>query len=137
MTAGAAGRPSSSRFLRLSLRSAVYSINAREPADLSYSTSLAAWWYGSPPLPGAGAVRSANELADRISEFDQPPRVSSDTRVMRTLLRGTFNDVFQVRRPFQGRDIHLKAAMAWLCRAQDAAGNDGVARSYALRFMVS
>ncbi len=33
----------------------------------------------------------------------------------------------------EGPAVHLDAAMSWLCRAQDAAG-DGVARSYALRF---
>ena len=29
---------------------------------------------------------------------------------------------------------HLEEAIAWLCRAQDAAGDGGVSRSYTLRF---
>jgi uncharacterized protein YyaL (SSP411 family) len=38
-------------------------------------------------------------------------------------------------RPVAAPSEHLEAAMRWLCRAQDAAGGGGVARSYALCWM--
>jgi len=39
--------------------------------------------------------------------------------------------------PPRAPEQHLDAAMAWLCRAQDATPDDGVSRSYTLRYMKS
>ena len=52
-----------------------------------------------------------------------------------TVSRLILQDVFGVpSRRIKEQDVHLRAAMAWLCRAQDAAGGGGVARSYSLRW---
>lgn len=50
-------------------------------------------------------------------------------RALRDALGGTH--------PAQSPSIHLRAVMDWLCRAQDAAGDGGVSRSYTLRHMPS
>ena len=44
-------------------------------------------------------------------------------------------DALSIRHPLRSPDEHLDAAIEWLCRAQDATGSGGVARSYALRYM--
>jgi len=41
------------------------------------------------------------------------------------------------RHPARAPELHLDAAMQWLCRAQDATSDAGVSRSYALRYMPS
>jgi hypothetical protein len=52
---------------------------------------------------------------------------------MLTLATTTLRDALGCLTSPRSLSVHLEAAMRWLCRAQDAAG-DGVARSYALRF---
>lgn len=51
-----------------------------------------------------------------------------------TLLRLCLRDTLGVLPPPQELGVHLREAIAWLCRAQDAAEGGGVARSYALQF---
>jgi uncharacterized protein YyaL (SSP411 family) len=46
-------------------------------------------------------------------------------------------DLLGRRHPVHEPAVHLEAAMRWLCRAQDATPDDGVSRSYALRYMPS
>jgi hypothetical protein len=50
------------------------------------------------------------------------------------LARVALYDALDVRNLLSDPTAHLKEAMAWLCRGQDAAGGGGVARSYSLRF---
>lgn len=47
----------------------------------------------------------------------------------------TLRDALRPRRPVREPERHLREAMRWMCRAQDAAGNGGVSRSYALQYM--
>jgi hypothetical protein len=49
----------------------------------------------------------------------------------------TFADLIGRRLPVEAPEVHLEAAMQWLCRAQDATPDAGVSRSYALRYMKS
>jgi hypothetical protein len=51
-----------------------------------------------------------------------------------TLLHLILNDALGLLCKVQSLETHLKEAMMWLCRAQDAAGKKGVARSYSLRW---
>ncbi len=51
-----------------------------------------------------------------------------------TLVRATLRDVLGLSSSPQPARAHLDAAMGWLCRAQDATGAGGVARSYSLRW---
>ncbi|HET9952717.1 MAG TPA: hypothetical protein VFS09_13075 [Candidatus Eisenbacteria bacterium] len=51
-----------------------------------------------------------------------------------TRARLAWRDVRGGRRPVGAREEHLRGAMEWLCRAHDAGGDGGVARSYLLRF---
>ena len=44
-------------------------------------------------------------------------------------------DLLDRRSPARAPEIHLEAAMQWLCRAQDATPDAGVSRGYALRHM--
>lgn len=44
-------------------------------------------------------------------------------------------DALRPRRPVREPARHLREAMLWMCRAQDAAENGGVSRSYALKYM--
>lgn len=44
-------------------------------------------------------------------------------------------DALRPRRPVREPERHLREAMLWMCRAQDAAENGGVSRSYALKYM--
>jgi hypothetical protein len=53
---------------------------------------------------------------------------------VRRLLQ-TLHDLSGRAYPVLDARIHLREAMAWLCRAQDANGDGGVSRSYALRYM--
>jgi uncharacterized protein YyaL (SSP411 family) len=43
-------------------------------------------------------------------------------------------DFLRLRHPVGARRDHLRAAFDWLCRAQDATPDDGVSRSYLLRY---
>jgi DUF1680 family protein len=52
-----------------------------------------------------------------------------------SLVSLVIRDVLGIRDPLRTPDEHLDAAIEWLCRAQDATGGGGVARSYALRYM--
>jgi DUF1680 family protein len=52
-----------------------------------------------------------------------------------SLIALVIRDALSIRHPVQSPDEHLDAAIEWLCRAQDATGSGGVARSYALRYM--
>jgi hypothetical protein len=52
---------------------------------------------------------------------------------MNQWLRGA-RDIWPMARPNADVLAHARAAMEWLCRAQDAAGGRGVARSYSLRY---
>jgi DUF1680 family protein len=52
-----------------------------------------------------------------------------------SLLGHVIRDGLGIRHPLRTPDEHLAAAIEWLCRAQDATGSGGVARSYALRYM--
>jgi hypothetical protein len=47
----------------------------------------------------------------------------------------TLHDALGGTRAARSPSTHLKAAMEWLCRAQDATGTGGVSRSFALRRM--
>src|SRR5688572_28984045 len=51
-----------------------------------------------------------------------------------TRVRQRLRDLAGVKTRRTERDEHLRATMQWLCRAQDAAGGGGVARSYSLRW---
>ena len=51
-----------------------------------------------------------------------------------TRVRQRLRDVVRLRTSGATRDEHLRATMGWLCRAQDATGDGGVARSYSLRW---
>jgi len=51
-----------------------------------------------------------------------------------TLLQVILNDVLGLLSKVQSLETHLKEAMLWLCHAQDAGGEKGVARSYSLRW---
>jgi hypothetical protein len=53
------------------------------------------------------------------------------------LTRVSLRDGLGFHRTSEDLTIHLREAMEWLCRAQDASGTGGVARSYSLRFMRS
>jgi hypothetical protein len=44
-------------------------------------------------------------------------------------------DLLGRRHPMTAPEAHLRAVMEWLCVAQDATPDDGVSRSYALRYM--
>lgn len=44
-------------------------------------------------------------------------------------------DLVARREPAGAPELHLDSTMQWLCRAQDATPDDGVSRSYALRYM--
>jgi DUF1680 family protein len=50
-----------------------------------------------------------------------------------TLLRVCLSDAIPIRRSVADLSTHLREAINWLCRAQDAGGGGGVARSYGLR----
>jgi hypothetical protein len=52
---------------------------------------------------------------------------------MNQWLRG-IRDIWPAARPSDDVLGHARAAMEWLCRAQDAAGGRGVSRSYSLRY---
>ena len=52
---------------------------------------------------------------------------------MNQWLRG-IRDIWPAARPSNDVLGHARAAMEWLCRAQDAAGGRGVSRSYSLRY---
>ena len=52
-----------------------------------------------------------------------------------SLIGLVIRDALSIRHPLRSPDEHLDAAIEWLCRAQDATGSGGVARSYALRYM--
>lgn len=54
---------------------------------------------------------------------------------MRQRVRAVLRDVLGLGSRPPTPDADLVEAMGWLCRAQDAAGGGGVARSYTLRFM--
>ncbi len=47
----------------------------------------------------------------------------------------TVPDLLGRRHPVHDPILHLEAAMQWLCRAQDSTPDDGVSRSYVLRYM--
>ena len=47
----------------------------------------------------------------------------------------TLHDLTRRSYPVHDPEVHLREAMRWLCRAQDATGDGGVSRSYALRHM--
>lgn len=51
------------------------------------------------------------------------------------LLHEVLRDAMSIRHPLRAPEEHLRGAMEWLCRAQDATGSGGVSRSYALRWM--
>lgn len=53
---------------------------------------------------------------------------------MKAFLRA-LHDVIPGRGKPRDPETHLHAAMEWMARAQDASGNGGVSRSYALRYM--
>jgi hypothetical protein len=50
------------------------------------------------------------------------------------IVRPWLHDALRRSHPERESRLHLQAAMEWLCRAHDAAGKGGVARSYSLRF---
>lgn len=50
------------------------------------------------------------------------------------LLRPVLRDALGLSSGVRAMRTHLSEAMRWLCRAQDATGSGGVARSYTLRF---
>jgi len=51
-----------------------------------------------------------------------------------TLSHLSLRDFLHLLHPNREARVHLQETIAWLCRAQDAAGGDGVARSYTLQF---
>lgn len=48
-------------------------------------------------------------------------------------IKQAVNDFFGVEHPAESAQVHLKVTMDWLCRAQDAGDDDGVARMYHLK----
>src|SRR5438552_1348023 len=59
---------------------------------------------------------------------------SSITRTLMTFAYLSLRDALGVLAPANNVSMHLQEALGWLCRAQDAAGGGGVARSYSLWF---
>ena len=66
-----------------------------------------------------------------------PGREDERGRGRMNRLRLAVRDAVAPRRPIGDLGIHLRGAMRWLCRAQDACDGGGVSRSYALRWMPS
>lgn len=52
---------------------------------------------------------------------------------LRDYPRGIWDSIVGARRALRGAEMHLEAAMQWLCRAQDATDDDGLARMYHIR----
>ncbi len=49
-------------------------------------------------------------------------------------VRACLGDMLGLKSSIEQPERHVREAMGWLCRAQDATGGGGVARSYSLRF---
>jgi hypothetical protein len=78
--------------------------------------------------PGPPALRV--EPGRFPTKFDRRSRHRSVNRLLLSL-----HDLSGRAYPVHDATIHLGEAMSWLCRAQDAGGDGGVSRSYALRHM--